>query len=103
VETVAVQWVNENGRFLPREVPGTEETYPAQLVLLALGFLSPEESLLHALLVQRDERGNAKAEEGKYITNLPGSLPPEICAGGRAWLSGQLPKGGERRESVTAT
>ena len=41
--------------------PGTEETRPAELVLLAMGFLGPEPALLEQLGVERDERGNAKA------------------------------------------
>ena len=79
VHTVKVEWVNENGRFSPREIPGTEQVYPAQLVLLAMGFLSPEETVLGALGVERDERGNAKAAHGKFATNLPG-----VFAGGDA-------------------
>jgi glutamate synthase (NADPH) small chain len=72
VHTVNVEWVNENGRFIPRDVPGTEKVYPAQLVLLAMGFLGPEETVLGKLNVEQDERGNAKAEHGKFATNLPG-------------------------------
>ncbi|HET6551577.1 MAG TPA: FAD-dependent oxidoreductase, partial [Solirubrobacter sp.] len=51
-------------------VPGTEETHPAELVLLAMGFLSPEQELLEALGVERDARGNAKA--GAYATSADG-------------------------------
>jgi glutamate synthase (NADPH) small chain len=72
VHTVQVEWVNENGRFIPREVPGSEQVYPAQLVLLAMGFLGPEETVLGKLNVEQDGRGNAKAEHGKFATNLPG-------------------------------
>lgn len=73
VETVRVDWVrNESGRFAPRPVPRSEQTWPAQLVLLAMGFLGPEDTLLSALGVERDERGNAKAEHGKFATNVPG-------------------------------
>ena len=73
IETIQVEWVlAPNGRFAPREIPGTEKTYPAQLVLLALGFLGPEETLIDALGLVRDERSNAKAEYGKFATSLPG-------------------------------
>jgi glutamate synthase (NADPH/NADH) small chain len=73
IQTVQVEWVKDaNGRFGPREIPGTEQTYPAQLVLLAMGFLGPEETLLGALEVARDERSNVKAEYGKFATSLPG-------------------------------
>jgi glutamate synthase (NADPH/NADH) small chain len=73
VEIVQVEWVKaENGRFMPREIPGTEQTRPAQLVLLAMGFLGPEDTLFKSLDVARDERSNVKAEYGKFATSLPG-------------------------------
>ena len=57
---------------VPREVPGTEQVWPAQLVLLAMGFLGPEEPLLEQLGVERDARTNVKAEYGKFATSLQG-------------------------------
>jgi glutamate synthase (NADPH) small chain len=42
-------------------IPGTEQELPAQLVLLAMGFLGPEAQLLDDLGVERDQRGNIKA------------------------------------------
>jgi glutamate synthase (NADPH/NADH) small chain len=51
-------------------IPGTEETRPAELVLLAMGFLYPEQPLLDALGIERDPRGNAKA--GTYATSADG-------------------------------
>ena len=56
------------------EVPGTEQVIPAQLVLLAMGFVSPLASLLDAFGVERDARGNARATTeaaGGYATNVP--------------------------------
>ncbi len=73
VETVQVAWVEDaDGRLRPREIPGSERSRPAQLVLLALGFLGPDEALLGALGVSRDEQSNAKADYGKFGTSLPG-------------------------------
>jgi glutamate synthase (NADPH/NADH) small chain len=54
-----------------REVPGTERIWPVQLVLLAMGFLGPEDAVLGQLGVERDERSNAKAEFGEYATSVP--------------------------------
>ena len=56
------------------EVAGTEKDYPADMVLLAMGFTNPVASVLEAFGVDKDARGNAKAhtEEGSgYITNVP--------------------------------
>jgi glutamate synthase (NADPH) small chain len=73
VHTVEVTWVADaNGRLIPKEIPGTEKVWPAQLVLLALGFLGPEETLLDQMGIERDERTNIKTKYGKYATSLKG-------------------------------
>ncbi|GAA1613026.1 glutamate synthase subunit beta [Kribbella sancticallisti] len=59
-----------DGRFTP--VPGSERTIPAQLVLLAMGFLGPErEGFLDQLGVELDERGNVKRDKS-YQTSVEG-------------------------------
>jgi glutamate synthase (NADPH/NADH) small chain len=61
---------DENGRFVP--VEGTEKEIPAQLVLLAMGFVGPEKGkLLSDLGVELDERGNV-ARDGDYMTSVDG-------------------------------
>jgi len=72
VEVSDVEWVNDEGRFIPRPVSGTEEILPAQLVLLAMGFIGPEESLLQQLQITQDARSNIKADEQSYKTNRQG-------------------------------
>jgi len=73
IHTVEIEWVkNEKGQFVPKEKPGTEKVYPAQLVLLAMGFLGPEAPLLDALKIEKDPRSNAKAEYGKFATSVKG-------------------------------
>jgi glutamate synthase (NADPH/NADH) small chain len=73
VHTIQIEWVpGANGRPVLREIPGTEKVWYGQLVLLALGYLGPEDQLLEQLGVARDERSNVRAEDGKYTTNLPG-------------------------------
>ena len=55
------------------EVPGTEKEWPADLVLLAMGFTNPVASVLEAFGVDKDARGNAKATTeaaGGYATNV---------------------------------
>jgi glutamate synthase (NADPH/NADH) small chain len=71
--TVEVEWVSENGsRPVMREVPGSERVWPVQLVLLAMGFLGPEDAVLGELNVERDDRSNARAEFGAFSTSVPG-------------------------------
>ena len=65
-----VEW--KDGKM--QEVPGSEFEMPADLVLLAMGFVSPVQSMLEAFGVERDTRGNAKATtdgSGCYATSLP--------------------------------
>jgi glutamate synthase (NADPH/NADH) small chain len=72
VHTVEIEWSKDDqGRFVPKEVPGTEKIRPAQLVLLAMGFLGPEQPLLEALGVERDPRTNVKADYGTFQTSIP--------------------------------
>src|SRR3954470_10597066 len=72
IHTVRVEWVKDNGRAVPRNVPGSEQVFPAQLLLLALGFSGPENQLIDQLGVEKDARSNARAEHGKFATNVPG-------------------------------
>ena len=85
VHTVKVSWEkNENGQFVPKPVAGTEKVLPAQLVLLAMGFLGPEQPLLEALGIDRDARTNIRAEHEKYATTLPGVFAAGDCRRGQS-------------------
>jgi glutamate synthase (NADPH/NADH) small chain len=83
--TVDVAWgKNDKGQFGPQEVPGTEQTRPAQLVLLAMGFLGPEQPLLKSLGLETDPRSNIKAEFEKYTTSIPGVFAAGDCRRGQS-------------------
>jgi len=85
VHTVEVTWgKNNKGQFVPTPIPGTEQIRPAGLVLLAMGFLGPEQPLLDALGVERDPRSNIKAEYGQYTTSLPGVFAAGDCRRGQS-------------------
>jgi glutamate synthase (NADPH/NADH) small chain len=73
LHVVSVEWTKgPDGRFGPKEIPGTERVVPADLVLLALGFVGPEkEGLLTHLGVRYDDRGNVWTDEEK-MTSVPG-------------------------------
>ena len=69
LKTVRVQW--QGGKMV--EVPGSEQEYRADLVLLAMGFVAPVASVLEAFGVDRDNRGNARASTDAaigYRTNV---------------------------------
>jgi glutamate synthase (NADPH/NADH) small chain len=100
VHTVRVQWQrNEKGQFIPQPVSGTESIVPAQLVLLAMGFLGPEQFLLDDLGLERDPRSNVKAEHGVYATSLPGVFAAGDCRRGQSLVVWAINEGrGAARE-----
>jgi glutamate synthase (NADPH/NADH) small chain len=70
LKAVRLEW--KDGKV--GEVPDSEFTLPADLVLLAMGFVSPVQSVLEAFSVDKDARGNAKATtdgQGCYATSVP--------------------------------
>lgn len=72
LHAVHVEFVNDDGRQVMREVPGSEFTEDVQLLLLAMGFLGPEKpGMLEQLGVELTERGNVRADENK-MTSVPG-------------------------------
>lgn len=70
ITTVEVEWIAENGKFFPKETPGSEKTIPADLVLTAMGFIGPEKTLIEQLQLDVDCRGNVLAEYDGYETSL---------------------------------
>ncbi|AHF06343.1 glutamate synthase subunit beta [Desulfitobacterium metallireducens] len=71
VHTVKITWVkNDSGRLVPQEIPGSEKVWRADLVLLAMGFLGPEDIIPHELKLERDLRSNLKAEFEVFETNV---------------------------------
>ena len=70
LKAARVEW--KDGKM--QEMPGSEFTIPADLVLLAMGFVSPMQKVLDAFGVHKDARGNAQAtteEQGGYVTSKP--------------------------------
>jgi glutamate synthase (NADPH) small chain len=85
VHVVDVEWKKDDkGNFGPQRIPGTEKILPAELVLLAMGFLGPEQPLLDSLNLERDPRSNIKAEHEKYTTSLPGVFAAGDCRRGQS-------------------
>lgn len=77
VQTVSVKWEKDSGgRMTPIEIPNTEKTWPAQLVLICMGFVGPEDALLKQMGVEQDNRTNVKTTNS-FETNVKGVF----CAG----------------------
>ena len=85
VQTVEVGWeVNHAGMRIPSEIPGTEQEHPAQLVLLALGFLGPEQTVLEELGIARNPNSTITAEYEQYRTSIPGVFAAGDCRRGQS-------------------
>jgi len=70
LKTIRLEW--KDGKM--SEVPGSQTILPADLVLLAMGFVSPVPAVLDAFGVEKDTRGNARATtdgKGSYVTSIP--------------------------------
>jgi glutamate synthase (NADPH/NADH) small chain len=100
IVTVQITWdKNEKGQIVPVEVPGTEKTRPAQLALLAMGFLGPEQAMLDELGLERDARSNIKAEHEKYTTSIKGIFAAGDCRRGQSLVVWAINEGrGAARE-----
>jgi glutamate synthase (NADPH/NADH) len=71
-----------------RAVEGSEQFFEADLVLLSMGFLGPEERLLGSE-IEKDARKNIKTPPGQYNTNVPGVFAAGDCRRGQSlivWL-----------------
>jgi glutamate synthase (NADPH/NADH) small chain len=94
LHTVQVDWVkNGDGRFSMKELPGTEKVWPADLVLLAMGFLGAEtDGLLADLGVKIDSRGNVAADAEK-ATSVPGVFAAGDMARGQSLIVWAIQEG----------
>lgn len=96
LKTVKVRFVkSEGGRPNMEEVPGSEKIWPADLIILALGFMGPEASLPEMLGVELDERGNIQATDTEYATNVPNVFAAGDCRRGQSLIVWAISEGRE--------
>jgi NADPH-dependent glutamate synthase beta subunit-like oxidoreductase len=100
IKTVRVKWERENGRVQMSEVPGTEETFRADLVLLAMGFLGPEAKLAEALGIATDDRSNFQAEYGRYATSGEGVFAAGDCRRGQSLVVWAIQEGRQAAREI---
>ncbi len=84
IVTVDVEWTREDGRWQMAEVAGSQRTWKADLVLLAMGFLGPEDYLAESLGLARDDRSNIEAPYGKYATSIDRVFAAGDCRRGQS-------------------
>lgn len=101
LETVQVK--QQDGRLV--ELPGTEREWPADLVLLALGFSSPVASVLEGFGVEKDSRGNARADTSDangYSTNVRGVFAAGDMRRGQSLVVWAIREGRQAARAIDA-
>ena len=86
ITTVRVEWSKSpSGGWDMKAIDGSEQYFPADLVLLSMGFLSPEDRLLGDD-IERDARKNVKTPPGHYSSNIPGVFAAGDCRRGQSLI-----------------
>ncbi|KAG0170152.1 glutamate synthase [NADH] [Apophysomyces sp. BC1034] len=87
IQTIRVEWTKDTGgRWSMAEVEGSEEFFEADLILLAMGFLGPETSLIEAFGLAQDPRKTIETAKGKYGTSVPGIFAAGDCRRGQSLI-----------------
>ncbi len=85
IKTIQVAWAKkDDGGWAMSEVKDSEKVWPAQLILLAMGFLGPEQYIAEAIGLEVDPRSNFQAVHGKFATNVEGVFAAGDCRRGQS-------------------
>ena len=94
---------DDSGRPKMEEIAGSEFEIPADLVLLAMGFVHPvHENLLEGLAVKLDPRGNVLADARGFATSEPGVFAAGDCRRGQSLVVWAIWEGREAARAVDA-
>ena len=99
--TVRIEWTKDaEGRHVFKEIEGSEQEWPCQLVLLAMGFVGPEKrGPIADLGLELDPRGNVKADEN-YMTSVPGVFAAGDLRRGQSLVVWAIHEGREAARAV---
>ncbi|KAI8091565.1 hypothetical protein BDF21DRAFT_490308 [Thamnidium elegans] len=88
INTVRVEWTKSNeGKWSMQELPGTEEYFKADLVLLSMGFLGPTKELIDQLGLKQDSRtSNISTPKGKYVSSVSNVYAAGDCRRGQSLI-----------------
>jgi NAD(P)H-dependent glutamate synthase small subunit len=100
LKTVNVKWVSDQGKMSLEEIPGSEKVWEADLVLLAMGFLGPEQYVVEGQNLDFDQRGNFQARHDIYATNVPGLFAAGDCRRGQSLVVWGIHEGRGAAEQI---
>ncbi|KAF2229910.1 glutamate synthase-like protein [Viridothelium virens] len=100
INTVRVEWTKSaSGGWDMKQVEGSETFFPADLVLLSMGFLGPEQRVLGDE-IEKDARKNIKTPPGHYSTNVPGVFAAGDCRRGQSLIVWGINEGRQAARDV---
>ncbi|MEC9490689.1 MAG: glutamate synthase subunit beta [Halanaerobiales bacterium] len=101
VRAVKIHWERDDeGNFKPVEETASEQIWPADLVLIAMGFLGPEETLIEDGDLAQDGRSNVKADYGDFRTNVEGVFAAGDMRRGQSLVVNAIDEGRKAAKSV---
>ena len=101
IKTVRVAWTRgSDGTVSMEEIDGTEEEWKADLILLAMGFTGPEQTLVSQLELEIDQRSNFKAEFGQYATSVDRLFVAGDCRRGQSLVVWAIREGREAAREI---
>ena len=99
-----MEWTrDETGRYSMTILPDSEQVFEADLVLLAMGFLGPEQTLVEALGFEADERSNFAAAYGDYATSVESVFAAGDCRRGQSLVVWAINEGRGAAARSTST
>ncbi|KAI9816365.1 MAG: glutamate synthase [NADH] [Thelocarpon impressellum] len=100
IKTVRVEWTKSaSGGWDMKQLEGSEQFFPADLVLLSMGFLGPEDRVLGDE-IEKDGRKNIKTPPGQYGTSLPGVFAAGDCRRGQSLIVWGINEGRQSAREV---
>jgi glutamate synthase (NADPH/NADH) len=101
LKTVRVEWEkDENGAWKMSEVPDSEEIHPADLCILAMGFVGPEKAIIEQLKLAMDPRSNIKTPNEKFNTNAAKVFAAGDCRRGQSLVVWAIHEGRQAARQV---
>ncbi|XP_035687189.1 glutamate synthase [NADH], amyloplastic-like isoform X1 [Branchiostoma floridae] len=101
VRTVKIQWVrDESGRWQMKDVPDSERIFKADLILLAMGFLGPENTIADELGVDLDPRSNFDTSSAPYKCNIPKLYAAGDCRRGQSLVVTAISEGRQAARQI---
>lgn len=100
VKISQAEWLKKDGRLTPCSITGTKKEIPAQLILLALGFVGTEQTIFDEFDVQKTQQNNIAADEKTFSTSIPGVFAAGDARRGQSLVVWAIAEGRKAAASV---